>query len=470
MQRWIITSALGLAAAALAVTIMRAPPQEAQAKPVLPDVDVADPEPLPVTALQLEDGMASRASMDRTAHAIGSSQERFLVVEVQAPEAAVSDRPPLHLAVVMDRSGSMEGESMDNAKRAAISMVQRLNPADSFSMVGFSDTADTVIPRQAVWDEELLAATIQGVRAGGYTNLHAGLEQGIAQLASKPGGNRRVVLLSDGLTNRGVTDPEAIATLAARATQAGVTVSVLGLGVDFDGDLLYAVSDAGGGSYLYAGRSTELVERFEAELDRAFTVAAHDTRVDVNLADGVEVLEVYGYEDWDGKATADGFEAFLGDLSAQETRKVVIRARVPSEHSEQLQVATVEISWQDPQTGERLTHQHLVTLDVTDDVAQLRSSRVPWATVQASTAEVGRHMQWASEAWDRGERDQAQQVLERGSQRLVQLTRGLDDPRIAQLDGRMDKQKSSYRTTVRDSWEGADLHISEGLRALGYLN
>lgn len=181
-----------------------------------------------------------------------------------------------------------------------------------------------------------------------------------------------MVLLSDGLTNQGITDPREIARLVADASEQGVTTSALGLGVEFDGELL--------------------------------------------------------------------------------------------------PVAQVSIRWKDPRTGEVLSHAHLVSLDITDDVAQVKASRVPWATVHASTAVVGRHMQWASEAWERGQRDEAQRVLEHGSQRLAQLTRGIDDPRIAQLDDRMDRQRQQYTVTVRDNFEGKDLGISSALRALGYLN
>jgi len=472
VQRIILTSALGLAAGALAVSVLRTPAQQAQATPATPAPELAPSwaDPVPVVPIEATDGLASRASMDRWAHRLNSPQERFLVVEVQAPEVSDAERLPLHLAVVMDRSGSMEGESIANAKRAATRLVQRLNPADSFAMVGFAADATTTVPREAVWDRERIAGTIDGVRAGGNTNLYAGLAMGIGQLAGAPEGNRRVVLLSDGITNTGETRSDIIASLAAEAARSGITVSALGLGVEFDGELLHALSDAGGGSYLYAGRSTQLVDSFEGELDRAFTVAARDTRVELALHDGVEVLEVYGYEEWDGKATEEGFEAYLGDLSAHETRKVVVRARVPAEQELSLEVAQVRVSWEDPATGERLQDLHEVALTVTDDVAAVREARVPWAAVHAATAEVGRHMQWAGEAWNRGELETSTEILDRGGQRLAQLTRGIDDARIDELHASMSEQKHRYRTTRRDTFAGKDLHISEGLRALGYLN
>jgi Ca-activated chloride channel homolog len=470
MQRWIVTSALALAAAALAVSIVRTPPQEAQATQVRPS-DAAVPEPLLVVEPAPDhQGMFSRAALDRGAHKLGSSQERFLVVEVQAPEQGAVERQPLHLAVVVDRSGSMEGESIQNAIRATSRLVNRLGPQDSFALVGFSGEAATLASRQPVRNRERLGGLAEGLDAGGYTNLYAGLEQGIMQLWDTPAGNRRVLLLSDGLTNRGVTDPDAIAGLAASAARQGITVSALGLGVEFDGDLLHAISDAAGGHYLYAGRSAELVDSFEAELDRAFAVAARDTRVEVALADGTEVLEVYGYETWDGKATEDGFEAFLGDMSAGETRKVVVRARVPAEREATMELAEVTVSWEDPSSGRRSEHEHQLRLQVTDDQAQVRASRVPWATVLASTAVVGRHMQWANEAWGRGDGDEAKQVLRRGRQRLGQLTRNIDDPRVASMDQELISQQERYASVSRESWAGRDLEKLESLRALGYLD
>jgi Ca-activated chloride channel family protein len=469
MQRWFITTALGLAAMALAVSLVRTPSQPAQATQVAPVVEATPAPILEVAEPPAQEGVLSRASMDHSAHRLGSSQERFLVVEVRAPETVSSDRQPLHLAVVVDSSGSM-GQDMDNAKRAAASMVQRLGPQDSFSLVGFSDEARVVIPSQSVWDRDLMVATIQTLSSGGNTNLHAGLAMGVQQLQVTPSGNRRLVLLSDGMVNRGVTDQQLIARAASNAMEAGITTSALGLGVNFDGDLLHDISDAGGGSYLYAGRSQNLVDSFDAELDRAFAVAAKAARVEVSLDPRIQVLEVYGYEEWDGKATDDGFEAFLGDLCADEIRKVVLRARVPADQEELLSLAQVRVRWQDPTTGELRTDLHDVTLQVTDEAERVRGSKVPWATMHASTAEVGRHMQWANEAWSRGDRDEAQEILRRGEQRLSQLTTNIRDPRVASLSRELQRQQQRYASTPRNSWEGDDLRISEGLRALGYLN
>ncbi len=465
MQRLLLSATLAIAAAALAVGITRSPAREAQAS--------AAPEP-PSPAREMtpapeRDGLFGRASLDRGTQALGSAQERFLVVELQAPEAATTERQPLHLALVMDSSGSMDGENIANAKRAAQRMVERLGPRDSVSLVRFSTNASTVISQQEVWDRDLLSAAIHGVRAEGNTNLHAGLELGLGQLGGAPRGNRRVVLLSDGLTNRGVTDRATIARAAQRAAAEGVTVSALGLGVQFDGELLHAISAAGGGSYLYAGRSTGLVDSFEDELDRAFTVAVRGARVELALDPALEVLEVYGYDEWDGQATEGGFEAFLGDLSARETRKVVLRCRVPAGEAGERELARARLSWEDPASGERMEEEHAVRLLVSDDRDAVRRGRVPWATVHAATAEVGRHMQWAQQAWDRGDAPQAQRLLERGDARLAELTAGLADPRLDQLDQRIDQQWRRYRDTARDSWEGEDLRISAALESLGYL-
>lgn len=474
MRPWILTAVLAVTAATLAVTLTAAEPSEAREAEPQPAPEIAptgSPPPLPpLSSESSPDGLSTRASLDRSALLAGSVQDRYLVVEVQAPELTSTVRQPVHLAVVMDTSGSMEGESkIANAKRASASLIERLGPQDSFSLVTFSTRPNVVVSQQEVWDPTMLAARVHSVQAGGSTNIYDGLNWGINQLRSVPEGNRRLVLISDGLPTTGVTDADRIASLAQSAAARGVTVSALGLGVQFDGDLLYALSDAGGGSYLYAGRSQELAESIDGELDRTFQVAAQSARVEVSLHPAVRLHDSYGYEAWDGQVTETGFAAFLGDMHAQQTRKVVLRLQAPIEAHGDLDLATVRVSWRDPVSGEQRTRSDTVRLTLTEDPAVVEESTVPWATVRAAQAAVGHRMQRATERWRQGQTDSSVQILEQAQRWLSAVEVEVDDPALEALGDSLEKQVASYQHTQHDSWEGRDLMLQDALRAVGYV-
>ncbi len=277
------------------------------------------------------------------------------------------------------------------------------------------------------------------------------------------------MLISDGLATSGITDLDQIAGLAKRATTQGITVSALGLGVKFDGDLLYALSDAGGGSYLYAGRSAALAETIDAELERTFQVAAQSARVEVSFHPDVQLSQAYGYEAWDGEVTDNGFEAFLGDLHANQTRKVVLRVKPPTALAGELNLASIRVTWRDPESGETRTRTERVSLTLTQDNALVEASRVDWATVHASQASVGQSMQRANASWRAGNTEQATGILEQAQRKLARIRALVDAPALSQLDQGLSEQTQRYEQVELNSWEGLDLAAAESLRALGYV-
>jgi len=187
-------------------------------------------------------------------------------------------RTPLNLAVVLDRSGSMTGPKIEKAKQAAMQLVDRLRPDDVFSMVIFSDEAQVVVPAGHVEDKDALKEKIEGIEARGSTALYAGVKLGAEQLDEFLSGKRinRVILLSDGLANVGPSTPRDLRRLGAQLVETGISVTTIGVGDDYNEDLMAGLAEASDANYYYVRDTEKLPEIFAKELGELTRVAARD--------------------------------------------------------------------------------------------------------------------------------------------------------------------------------------------------
>ncbi|NOG50261.1 MAG: VWA domain-containing protein [Chloroflexi bacterium] len=178
----------------------------------------------------------------------------YLMVLIKA-ESVVGEarRRPLNLSLVVDRSGSMAGPKIDYTRRAAQMLVQNLGASDTLSVVLYNDTVETLLNPEKVQRKDIINQQISRITPSGATNLSGGWLQGVnfvAQNLDKAQTNR-VILISDGLANRGVTEASKLVTFATQKYGEGVSTTTMGLGDDFNEELLISLANAGGGAYYY---------------------------------------------------------------------------------------------------------------------------------------------------------------------------------------------------------------------------
>lgn len=203
-----------------------------------------------------------------------------LLVRVQAPERGEGDPPrdPLAIALVLDRSGSMSGQPLEEACACARTIVDRLDPADRVAVFAFDDEVECLAHTVPASERTLLHAAIARIVEGGSTNLHGGWRAGADELAAHvvPGHLQRVILLSDGNANRGETDLETIAGQCRDLARLGVSTSTYGLGRDFNEALMLAMARAGRGNAYYGQTAADLADPFAEEFDLLSSLCARD--------------------------------------------------------------------------------------------------------------------------------------------------------------------------------------------------
>lgn len=200
------------------------------------------------------------------------------------------ERPPIHLALVLDRSSSMSGAPIIEAKKCAQKIVERLGARDKAAIVSFSDSVHTLSQLVSASPPARLLGAIEGIEASGNTNLHGGWLQGAQELAAQAetGALSRVVLLSDGQANEGITDPQAIFAQCRELAAAGIGTTTIGLGHSFNEDLMVGMAKAGQGQHYYGQSAKDLYDAFLEELELA--EALHSTGLQATLVPGPGVI------------------------------------------------------------------------------------------------------------------------------------------------------------------------------------
>jgi Ca-activated chloride channel family protein len=254
-----------------------------------------------------------------------------LAIRGDASAAGAVVRMPSDLVVVLDRSGSMAGEKIAHARAAVRELISELGAEDRFALVSYSVGAQTMIPLSAATDSarEAWRAVVDAVSIGGGTNLSSGLDLGLGIVDGSRVGGRipRVILISDGLANQGDTSLSGLRARARRAAVGEYTLTTVGVGDDFDEQLLATLADAGTGNYYYIENTIDLAEIFSDEFHSARESVARGLAVVIHPAAGVEVVDAAGYP---LERASDGETVFRpGALFAGQDRRIWVTLRAP---------------------------------------------------------------------------------------------------------------------------------------------
>lgn len=239
--------------------------------------------------------------LDQVQAPAGRNIDRFLLVTLRTPQQVPEQyaikgvqRPPIHFVPVLDVSGSMSGEKLKQAKEALRQALHCLRRGDVFSLVTFSSEVDCIV-EPTVYDEGMhirVVSLLKEIQAGGTTALDGGLEMGIERALQKQQSTTLVLLLSDGQANVGETDLEKIGQRALKARRAGIVVSTLGVGLDYNEALLVEVANQGGGRFYHLQDAAQIPTYLTGELGDAASVAAHQVVIELDLPTRATLLSL----------------------------------------------------------------------------------------------------------------------------------------------------------------------------------
>ena len=406
--------------------------------------------PLPITAqssptVSAGGTVALKASLSHAYVPQKSATKIYARVELRAGEAEVRERAPMNLAVVIDHSGSMGGGRLEQAKAAAHSLVDRLSEQDRLGVVSYGSTVtinqDSVHATLA--NKELLHNAIDQVQLNGSTNLEGGYLAGANIVAKYPTDDsvNRVVLLSDGHANIGRQTPEELGELAGEQLAKGISVSAMGIGLDYNEKLMAKMASQGAGNYYFVEDEKKLVTIFEQEFKSLSNIVARNAKVEFEVGPGVELLKVYGFAH---KMKGDQAVINLGAFYARQHKDILVELAVSARTTPLREIANVRLSFDDVLQDDKSVHSSgQLVATATEDRAKLaKIDKSVMRRVEQIT--FAQNVQRANDAYEEGNRAEAKKILAEQKTRIARSGSdyGIGKDKVAQKIAELDAQQA----------------------------
>ncbi|WNG43037.1 VWA domain-containing protein [Archangium minus] len=364
----------------------------------------------PVTA---KDGALTLEGKLSGAYLMAGPSEAFAALTVRADKRPMEKRMPVSLALAIDRSGSMQGQKLANAKLAAVTLIRSLREGDRLALVHYG-TDVRVFPSQEVSEatrQEMLAF-VDAIEDEGSTHISGGLEAAANELRPYVTDFRvsRILLLSDGEPTVGLTQEGDLRHLAATFQREGMTVSALGVGEDIKEQLMRGLAEQGGGFYGYIQDSEKLAEIFQRELEQAAGTLARGVELRLELSEGVTNAEAMGVST---RREGRTLVVPLYDLASGQEAQVVVKLTLSLQATEAARgVMGARLHYWDVEAERQVEVKLDLSAKVTEDEALVRANLDQEVRVYAVRALGAKEMQAAAEEMKRGNRERALGMLD----------------------------------------------------------
>jgi Ca-activated chloride channel homolog len=372
----------------------------------------------------------------------GQTQRNYLRVALNGCQRPPTERTPVNVAFVIDRSGSMRGPRIAQAREAAAAAVRRLDKNDIASVVIFDDKIDLLVQAQPVDDHAAFIDRIQQIDTRGSTAIHGGVTEGAQQVRHNldPRRLNRVVLLSDGQANVGPRRPEDFAVLGRQLLAQGISVSTIGLGNQYNEDLMLALARASDGNHSFVGETTDLVQVFNKEFDDVLASCAQMVSIDVELKPGIRVVRALSR---DGKIEGQTAQFQLNQVYAATEHYVLMEVEVdPAAAGDESDLGRVRVSYTAADGGGRQTIESPVRGRFSASATEIAASRDNAVMESVVEQSVRARTAAAVKLRDQGRNDEAQALFSENVQEIA------GQAAVAPLSGRLQYLKQQYQGIV----------------------
>jgi len=333
--------------------------------------------------------------------------EAFAVLEVKAQRTQENHRVPVNVALIIDRSGSMRGQKLDDAKRAAREFVQRMTEVDRLALVHYGTNVTTFDSTLATEEARAqMLSFVDGIEDDGSTNISGGMQAAAHELRPYVSQFRvsRAILLSDGQPTAGLVREEELTALARQLRAEGIALSALGVGEDFNENLMQGIADQGGG---FSGflNSNQLAEVFTRELEQATGTVARAVELRLTLPPQVASAEVMGTNAFQEGRTV---RVPLYDMAGGQSARLVVKLKLELQPSEQpLELLDAKVTYMDVEKDRPAEARVALSARSTEDTTLVHANLDKDVRVHAVRALGTQQLRAAAEEMKKGNRSAA---------------------------------------------------------------
>ncbi|MCP4676441.1 MAG: VWA domain-containing protein [Deltaproteobacteria bacterium] len=383
--------------------------------------------------------------------------ELNVLLQLEGKTATIK-RQPLDLAVVIDRSGSMTGDKIASVKAAALELLKKLDKDDQVTLISYSDNVSvhTRSTRMNPAGRKSLRNHILRIHSGGSTALGPATIQALSILSSKKHRAhvlRHVMLLSDGLANKGESSPAVLGNYTSLAFGNGVSLSTLGVGLDYNEDLMTHLADQGGGQYHFINDDTMIATVLDGELSGLMATVAREMNLKIKTAQGVTVKKVFGYP----MSKKGGNIVKVGSIRAGQKRDIVVQLTIDPGVKPSLSIGEMKLRFKDVINDGAVAETTMEPrVGVSNDRLAIANSENTEVTVRVAEVESAKELEIAARSVDQGDFMGAEKIIDGTIHKLrkqaeltpsKQLDRQLSEMQQARSD--IKKAKTSKRARKR---------------------
>ncbi|MGB0205265.1 MAG: vWA domain-containing protein [Neptuniibacter sp.] len=369
------------------------------------------------------------------------------------------ERIPANIAIVLDKSGSMQGEKLQRAKEAAVMAIKRLNGEDIVSVVSYDSRVNVIVPATKVTDKKQIFSAINQIRANGNTALFAGVSKGAKELRKFLDLNKvnRVILLSDGLANVGPSTPNELGSLGLSLAKEGMSVTTIGLGLGYNEDLMTQLAGFSDGNHAFVENAEDLAKVFQYEFGDVLSVVAQGVEIIIHCHNEVKPLRVLGRD-----ADIRGNKVFtrLNQIYSEQEKFIILEVEVPQQRAEtRLKLVDVGVTYTDLFSQKRESIERYATVSFSEsrqDVDEALDTETYESAAEQVANELNRE---AVELRDKGDIEGAKSILRRSADYLENLGESLASPKL--LEQKAEALQDADDLSNQEEWNKKRKELKE---------